>query len=376
MKRLIIIFVSSLFLLTGCSWEESLEVIGDLLDDILNEYIEQKELEATSIHKELSLYEMEVHYIDVGQGDATLLRFYDEDEAVHILYDTGDWKGNEVVPYLQQLEITDLDLVIISHPHADHIGQLKGVLENFNVHELWMTGNQAETDLFQTTMQTVLNQNIHYLEPTAGDKLTIGPLLIEVLHPGETLTGDLNRDSLAARFTYGDISFMFTGDAYIQSEEEILNRFKNVEANFLQLGHHGSNTSNSKAFIQAVNPDYAIYSAGFDNKYGHPHTEIRDLFTSLQIPLYGTDEHGTIVVTTDGTDAIIDTYPTRFTSDCININEATEKDLQKITHINASRAAEIIALRPYDSIYQLDQIDGIGKGRLKAIHAENKACAQ
>src|SRR5699024_1948915 len=128
------------------------------------------------------------------------IRFFDEDTSVHILYDTGDWRGDEVVPYLQSLDIDALDVVIISHPHADHIGQLTDVMEEFPVDEIWMTGNTASTDLFQRTMESIAENDIAFIEPIAGEVLTIGPLTIEILHPDETLTGNLNRDSLSARF--------------------------------------------------------------------------------------------------------------------------------------------------------------------------------
>ena len=376
MKKILFICMTTLILLTGCTVEESLDLIENIFHEFSDGYLKQQQLDASQIHKEMELHEMQVHYLDVGQGDATLIRFFDEDTAVHILYDAGDWQGDEVVPYLQSLGIKTLDLIMISHPHADHIGQLSQIIDEFSIEEIWMTGNVANTNLFEETMQHILAKEIHYIEPVAGDVLSIGPLTIEVLHPGEELTGDFNRDSLSARFTYGDIAFMFTGDAYIQSEAEMIKRFKDLRAEFLHLGHHGSSTSTSEAFVQAVEPITAIYSAAANNKYGHPHDETISLLNGMNIPVYGTDEHGNIVVTTNGTDTTIDTYPTRFTETCINVNKATKEELQKIVHINNKRAEQIIELRPFQSIRQLHQINGIGNDRINEILDENKACAQ
>jgi len=347
----------------------------------------------------IQLEQLKVHYIDVGQGDASLLQFSDNDNNYTILYDTGDWQGNEVVPYLQQQKISYIDLIIISHPHADHIGQLKKVLENFDVGEIWMTGNTANTKVFQSAVEAVMNSNADYDEPMAGDKFDIGPLEITILHPS-SLTGDLNEDSLSARFTYGNVSFVFTGDAYKSGEKEMIQRTTEIQADFLQLGHHGSSTSSDKQFVKTVQPKYAIYSAASGNSYGHPHVETVDLFEELNIPLYGTDVHGTIIVTTDGTTSEISTEKEgkverkerkdskktqknqqtntskKASKDCIDINNATEQELQQIKHIGEARAKELIKLRPFDSVDQLTKIQGIGDARLRDILEENKACVK
>jgi len=308
MKKILFICMTAILLLTACDTEDAFTFIDYLIDELSQSEVTQKELDATNMYQDIDLHEMQVHYMDVGQADASLIRFYDDDAEVNILYDTGDWRGDEVVPYLQALQIDTVDLVIISHPHADHMGQLKEVIDAFTVEEIWMTANEANTDLFATTMKKIVDQDIHYLEPTAGDLVTIGPLTIEILHPGETLTGDFNRDSLSARFTYGEQAFLFTGDAIRQSEDDMMDAFKDLQADFLHLGHHGSRTSSSKAFVRAVDPSYAIYSAGLHNKYDHPHEETIVLFNKLQIPIYGTDQDGHIIVTTDGTNIEIDTY--------------------------------------------------------------------
>lgn len=335
-----------------------------------------------------------VRYLNVGQADATVFHVNDDQHEYVILYDVGDWQRKEVVEYLHEQRIEKVDLIIISHPHADHIGQLKPILEQFSVEEVWMNGAETDTNLFISTMETLLADNsVNYNEPTVGETYEVGPLHIEVLHPNPTeLTGDLNDDSLSILATFGEMKFLFTGDAGVKTEREIISRNKHIEAQFLQLGHHGSNTSSEATFIQAVNPTYAIYSAGFDNKYGHPSPEVVDLFTEKNIPLLGTDTYGTITITTDGKEFIISTEKgdfskideslevtntennTKENDNCIDINDASLINLQNIIHINNARAAEIIELRPFESIEQLTEVNGIGPKRLEEIIAENNAC--
>lgn len=341
-----------------------------------------------------------IRYLDVGQADATVFHLNDADEEYVILYDVGDWRGEEVVEYLHDHQIHQIDLIIISHPHADHIGQLKTILEQFNVEEVWTNGAETDTDLFLTTMETLLaDDSIAYNEPNIGDTYEVGPLHIEVLHPDPAeLTGDLNNDSLSIMATFGEKKFLFTGDAGVKTEREIMAHFSNLEADILQVGHHGSNTSSDEAFIDTVNPDYAIYSAGLDNKYGHPNPEVVELFKQKEIPFYGTLEDGTITVTTDGKELELVTEKNgdeivndkrnkkaKTTSDrqinkeiitCVNLNEAPLKELISIKHINEERAREIIKLRPLTSLDQLTNVNGIGPKRLEDIIEEDKACIQ
>ncbi|HLS65960.1 MAG TPA: MBL fold metallo-hydrolase [Pseudogracilibacillus sp.] len=345
--------------------------------------------------KEAPTGSLAVHYIDVGQADATLLQLEDEKEQFVLLYDTGDWQGSEVVPFLEQQNIEAIDVIIISHPHADHIGQLSDVINKFDVDEVWMTGNSANTNVFADAMEAMIENDVTYDEPEAGDVFDIGSLTLEVLHP-HTLTGGLNEDSLSIRITFGDVSFVFTGDAYTAQETEIIERNESVKADILQLGHHGSNTSSGQPFLEAVAPTYAIYSAGANNSYGHPSPEVIERVQAMGITLLGTDVHGTITVTTDGKAYDVTTEKTgevvaktktpqekttsknkpkeKVTSNCIDLNEAPKEQLMDIIHIGDVRADEIIKLRPFSSVDDLSRVNGIGPARISDIKDENKAC--
>lgn len=238
---------------------------------------------------------MYVYFLDVGQGDATLLRGPD----FTILVDTGDHRRNDVVPYLKELGVTEIDLLVGTHPHADHIGQFDKVLDNFPVKEVWMDGNSHTTRTFERAIDAIARSNANYYEPRAGEVFQFGSLLIEVYNP-DSLTGKFHDDCIALKAIYKDFSVFLTGDIEKPIELKMIDNNYPLRATILQLGHHGSRTSSSAEFLKAVKPDVAIYSAGVNNDYGHPHREVMDLLEDLNIPVYGTDVHGTIAVYTDG----------------------------------------------------------------------------
>lgn len=351
------------------------------------------------------LEELKVHYIDAGQADATLFEFADESEEYTILYDTGDWNKTDVVDYLSSEGIEELDLVIVSHPDADHIGQLDKVIEQFEVEEVWMSGNTTTSDVFTRSLEAIQENEVGYYEPRAGDQFDVGPVAIEIVYPVE-LTGNANADSISMMVSYGEIDFMFTADAGKAQEIEMVNSEMNIDAEILSLGHHGSDTSSDPAFIEAVSPEVAVYSAGVDNSYGHPNSEVVSLIQDKGIELYGTDIDGTIIVTTDGTEynirsvkkgvvktgkmedsansdaKIVTAKETEESSqesnlspssEMIDINTASYGELLEIVHIGPERAENIIALRPFERVEELIEVEGIGAARLDDILTEGKA---
>ena len=236
-----------------------------------------------------------VHFIDVGQGDATL--FAGPDFA--ILIDAGRHDRDDVLPYLRSVGIRHLDLLVGTHPHADHIGQFPQVLGALSVDEVWLSGDEHTTLTYERALDAILASEAGYHEPRAGEVFQFGDLRVEVLHP-ERLTGRLHDGSISLRVVYGDVAFVLTGDAETNAEEEMLTRGHSLQAQVFQLGHHGSRTSNSAPFLRAIAPEIAIYSAALDNSYGHPHDEVLHTLDALGIPVYGTDLHGTIRIITDG----------------------------------------------------------------------------
>jgi competence protein ComEC len=238
-----------------------------------------------------------VHFLDVGQGDATLLL---APEAA-MLVDTGRHDADDLVPHLRRLGVERLDVVAVTHPHADHLGQLDRVLDAFDVGEVWWSGTTHTTRTFERALAAVERSDAAYEEPRAYAETMVGPLVVQVLHP-EELVDDPHGDSLVLRVRFGEISFLFTGDAEAAVEERMVQRFgDDLASTVYQVGHHGSSTSTSPAFLAAVSPTVAVYSAGVDNAYGHPHAEVVEELVAAGVDLYGTDVHGTVTVTSDGT---------------------------------------------------------------------------
>lgn len=361
---------------------------------------------------------LKVHFIDVGQADSTLIEFSDGGEDYTILIDGGNWNRTNVVDYLRNMSVSEIDLAIATHPDADHIGQLDKVINQFDVGEVWMSGNTNTSRTFQRLLQAIDQQNVDYYEPRTGEEFDIGPLQIDVLYP-KTISENDNEESISLKLTYGDVSFIFTGDAARNDELKMLQSGFNLDADILHLGHHGSNTSTHPSFLKAVSPSVAIYSAGVNNSYGHPHGEVVNLIKNSGAKLYGTDVHGTIIISTDGktynittkksgtvtsgskgpADKKADNPPAQqkeptptptpepkpepkpdkkpapaINNNCININTASLQELQEIIHIGPARAEELINLRPFNSVDDLKRIKGIGPARLDDIKAQGRAC--
>lgn len=342
---------------------------------------------------------MSVHFFDVDQGDSTLLL----GEDFTIVIDAGRHDRSEVVDHLRRAGVEAIDLFILTHPHADHIGQCAAVLENFPVGEVWMSGDEHTTLTFERCLDAIIDSDAGYYEPRAGESFVIGGATLEVVHPAQ-VTGDLNDGSVGVRIVYGDVAFLLTGDAETRAEREMLARGHDLTADVLKLGHHGSRTSSRKEFVKAVDPKVAVYSAGRCNTYGHPHEETLRTLQAAGVTVYGTDVHGTVVVHTDGERFVVapergsavlsctdgdpirragsdgGSEPVNKVADetCaphqVNINTASEDELTRIIHIGPVLAARIVAERPFRSIDELLRVPGIGEKRLADIIAQGVAC--
>lgn len=293
-----LVFLSFTVLLGACD--------GDIEEMISSATNGDSEAEAESASEsDEQLDGLDVHFIDVDQGDAILLQ---TEDGTNVLVDAGDWTGDEVVPYLEEQGVEDIDLFIGSHEHADHIGQADDVLNRFTVNEVWLPGNEHTSQTYTDMMDTIDEQNIDYSEPRAGEGHDVDDMHIDLYSPKEEeMTGDYNNDSLVTKVTYEDISFMLTGDAEEEAEANMLSHDYDLEADILKAGHHGSNTSSTEAFVEAVDPDVAVVSYGLDNSYYHPHQVTIDTYDALDIDLYGTGANGDIVISTDGEDYHVDT---------------------------------------------------------------------
>jgi beta-lactamase superfamily II metal-dependent hydrolase len=240
-----------------------------------------------------------------------------------------------------------------------------------------MSGNESTSDTFIETLEAIDSTGTDYYEPRSGDVFDLGSMKIEVLYPEEA-TGKANEESISFRLTYGDIRFIFTGDSGVKEEQNMIDSGMDLDAEILHLGHHGSNTSTSSTFLKAVSPEIAIYSAGADNSYGHPHAEVLAAAENAGAEVYGTDVNGTIIVETDGKTYNVSAERNGVAKEgknrCIDLNAASSAELQEIEGIGPAFAKDIIAERPFRTLDQLTDIKGIGPGKLKSIKEQGLAC--
>ena len=242
--------------------------------------------------------EVRVHFIDLGQADGILI----QSRGNAVLIDGGEHKTREtLISYLRSAGITALDYVVATHPHSDHIGGLAAVIRQFDVRDVLMPDAVHTTATFDGLLAAVEEKGLSVTVPSVGDTLTAGIIRLTVLAPGKEFK-DFNNMSIVLRMTHGETSFLFTGDAEELSEIEMLKSGQNLRSDVLKAGHHGSRTSTSARFLDAVRPGTVVVSCGLGNSYGHPHKEFLERVGQPErsITLIRTDESGTIVMATDG----------------------------------------------------------------------------
>ena len=238
-----------------------------------------------------------VHFIDVGQGDSVLLESDDE----FVLIDAGERDyGDKVLSYIEDRGADELKYVIATHPHSDHVGGMRTVLDGIDAENFITTETDCATYTWTKLLAKVDSLDINYIDAVVGDSYTFGDASFTVLGPLSDHYSGYNNYSVVVKVECGDISFMLTGDAEKESEYEIVQSGADLSADVLKCGHHGSSTSTTAKFLKAVNPSYAVISCGKSNEYGHPHKETMKKLNTLGCDIFRTDEMGTVVAFTDG----------------------------------------------------------------------------
>lgn len=248
---------------------------------------------------------LEVYYFDVGQADSILIRENDN----NILIDAGNNEdGEKLVNYLKNdLNIEKFNMVVGTHPHEDHIGGLDNVIDSFDIDTILMPNATSTSKTFENVLDSIEKKDYKITVPKINEEFNYNNINIKVLYTG-TDEKDLNNTSIVLKLTYQNNKFLFMGDATSKVEKKLLN--EDIKSDVLKIGHHGSEYSTTKNFLDKVNPQYAIIEVGKNNTYKHPKEITLDKLNKKNIKIYRTDIDGTIKVASDGNNLKFETLKT------------------------------------------------------------------
>ena len=253
---------------------------------------------------------LQVNFVDVGQGDAIFIQF---PKGGNLLIDGGKIGGGrkKLKPYLWKKGIQKIDVLLLTHPDADHVGGLIPILKGFRVGMVLDPGLVHTSSLYQEFLELIDKKNVPYELIGQGDKIRgFYRMTIQALHPSLPLLtgrGHLNNNSVVLLVEYGKVRFLFTADISEEGEKRIMERNNELEAHVLKVPHHGGRSSACRSFIELVNPEIAVICCGKNNPYGHPHPETLKLYENFETRIYRTDRNGTVAIRTDGEDIRIQT---------------------------------------------------------------------
>jgi competence protein ComEC len=269
------------------------------LEDTENETITTN----TNTNVDSASENLKIHFVDVGQGDSIII----EQNNHYMLIDAGPNSCEEtLLNYIDNLNITKFDYVIGTHAHEDHIGSMDAVINKYDVEKVLFPKTTTTTKTFENFATALKNKNLTLYAPSVGEEFTFQDSKFIVVAPNSSSYDNLNNYSLVVKFIYKDTSYLFVGDAETLSESEMLENGIDLSADVLKVGHHGSNTSTSASFLNAVSPKYAVISCGKNNDYGHPKKNIMNRLKNNKVVVYRTDESGSIVLTSDGKNIAFD----------------------------------------------------------------------
>ncbi len=245
---------------------------------------------------------LEIHFIDVGQGDSILIHFNNK----ILLIDSGPKEGlHSLSNYLNKYNISTINYLIATHPHEDHIGNMAYIIKKYNVLSFYSPKCTNKGKTYENMIDALKDKKLKInILKSSNVPITLDKdISLTILSPNTDDCSDiknLNNCSAVILLKYKNTSFLLTGDAEEEVEKNILNKYSNIKADVLKLGHHGSDSSTSESFLKAVSPSLAVISAGKDNSYGHPHKRTLDLLSKLKIKYLRTDMDGNIKIITDG----------------------------------------------------------------------------
>lgn len=270
----------------------------DKIKNLFNQNNNQNQNDYINTNNDL----LKVHYLDVGQGDSIFVELPNNET---MLIDAAEsYQSENIINYLKNLNYQKIDYVIGTHPHTDHIGGLKDIINTFEIGKIYMPKVVSTTKTYESLLMAIKDKNLKINTAKAGTSIIdTDALKINILAPNNSTYTELNNYSVVTKITYGTTKFLFMGDAEKLSENEIK---ENVTADVIKIGHHGSNTSSSIDFIKKVNAKYGIISVGLNNKYNLPKEETITNWENSGTKIYLTSTNGTIRASSDGTNIKIE----------------------------------------------------------------------
>ena len=245
---------------------------------------------------------LKIHFLDVGQADCILV----QSGALFALIDAGNNADSGIIlQYLKSLGIRRFEYVVGTHPHEDHIGSLDTIINTYDIGKIIMPKVQATTNTFEDLLDSITAKGLKVTTPLPGSIYNLGDVELQILAPNSSSYEETNDFSVVSRIVFGNTSFLLTGDAESVSEQEMINKGYALQADVLKVGHHGSTSSTTTAFLSKVKPTYAVICVGADNTYGHPSSSILQRLNNAGVTVYRTDIYGTVVITSDGQDLYV-----------------------------------------------------------------------